>query len=71
MNKGIIGKRVEYNTSMHLSTEQGIVMCLCENNIWFLICDDKLELHRIRYDMVSRIVLDTKFKRVKKEKTEE
>jgi hypothetical protein len=71
MNKGIIGKRVEYKQSMHSSTEQGIVMCLCENNLWFLICDDELELHRVRYDMVSRIVLDMKFKKVKKEKIEE
>ena len=71
MNKGIIGKRVEYNLNIHSTPAQGIVMCLCENGIWFLICDDELELHRVRYDMVSRIVLDMKFKKVKKEKTKE
>lgn len=71
MNKGIIGKKVEYQQHSNAAKQEGIVMCLCENNTWFLICDDQLALHRVRYDKVTNLVLDTKFEKVKKEKTEE
>jgi hypothetical protein len=69
MSKGIIGKRVEYQEGRNFA--QGIVMCQCDDNKWFLVCDDELKLNRVRYDMLTRIILDTKFEKVKKEKTEE
>ena len=71
MNSGIIGKRVEFQQHINAVKQEGIVMCLCENNTWFLICDDQLELHRVRYDMLTKLVLDMKFEEVEKEKIEE
>jgi len=69
MNSGIIGKRVEYLEGREYM--QGIIMCLCDDNKWFLICDDELALHKVRYNWLTRIILDTKFEKVKKEKAEE
>ena len=70
MNSGIIGKRVEYKDYMD-NLSQGIVMCLCEDNKWFLICDDQLMLHIVRYNKLQRIVLDIRFEEAEKGKTEE